>query len=557
MHNLDYDYSTNTFLLQLPVIDNDLPQQIPGARWDKKQYAWRIHAGIPQVWAMGAALKGKLFPTPNAEQARDYLLAPSNTEVLPIPGLYPFQQDGVQFLTRQFKGLLADEMGTGKTVQMLSTLRTLHAHYTLVVCTNSMKHKWAAEAAIWYPEAQAFVVEGTPAKKDQIISTAYAAGDTDPVIVIVNYESLRALTKLAGFGSLRVTDKEAKPGPLNLIPWEAVVADEAHRVKDPRSKQTRALWGVSREAHYRYALTGTPVVNNPDDLWTIMHFVDHKEWPSRNAFRERYCLMYSNPHGGYENMGVRPDMQPELQAVLASRMIRRTKAEVLPDLPTKTYDMRPLPLTSEQAKVYTALRDEMLAQIDDGLLVVTDPLILAGRLRQAACAMPVLDADGNVTALRTPSNKIAALLELIEDSTGPLVVFAESRKLIELAAACVPTGLLFGTVTGTDTPAERERTVRKFQAGALDIVLCTTGAGAEGITLTSADTLVFLQQSWSNVANKQAEDRIHRIGQESPVQIITFISEGTIEDAVYAVTREKEDRLQEVVRDADWLRRNL
>jgi len=557
MHNLDYDGATNTFLLQLPAIDNDKAQLVPGARWDKKRDGWRIHAGVPQMWAMGSVFQGKLFPTPNAEAARDYLLAPSNTEVLPIPGLYPFQQDGVQFLTRQFQGLLADEMGTGKTVQMLSTLRTLHTHYTLVVCTNSMKHKWAAEADIWYPEAQTFVVEGTPAKKDQIISTAYAAGDTDPVIVIVNYESLRSLTKLAGFGSLRVTDKEAKPGPLNLIPWEAVVADEAHRVKDPRSKQTRALWGVSRDAPYRYALTGTPVVNNPDDLWTIMHFVDHKEWPSRNAFRERYCLMYSNPHGGYENMGVRPDMQPELQAILQYRLLRRTKAEVLPDLPAKTYDMRPLPLTPEQAKVYAALREDMLAQLDDGLLVVTDPLILAGKLRQVACAMPVLDGDGGVASLRTPSNKIDALLELIEDSTGPLVVFAESRKLIELAAACVPEDLLFGTITGKDAPADRERTVQRFQAGALDIVLCTTGAGAEGITLTAADTLVFLQQSWSNVANKQAEDRIHRIGQESPVQIITFISEGTIEEAVYEVTREKEDRLQEVVRDPEWLRRHL
>jgi SNF2 family DNA or RNA helicase len=553
--------------------DTSVMQMVPGARYDSQRQAWKVFGGLSQVWALGGLFGSELERSPDVDRLLNRLTeftsrqqAVRDLKVIPepmwygfsyaksagAPKLYEFQAADTEFLAHGKRVLMASEMGVGKTPITLTALARLRLHRTLIVCTKSMMHKWAAEARIWFPDAESFVVEGTAPKRAAIIDSARLCDKQ--AVVIINYEALRLHTKLAGFGSTRIQGEDAREKELNLIRWDAVVADEAHKAKDPRSKQTRALWGVSKEATYRFALTGTPLVNSPDDLWSIMHFVCPEEWPTRSQFRERYCIVYANPHGGYENLGLKRDTEPELRRFLDPRMLRRTKAEVLHQLPPKTYDVRFLGMDPKQAKVYRELAERMIAEIDEGLLVVTDPLVLSGRLRQAASAVPELQ-DGEVVGLKKPSNKVDALLDLVEEMGGaPLVVFSESRKLLELAATHLPSEVRVGMITGKVSGAERQQNVALFQDGKLDIMLCTTGAGAEGITLTRADTLCFLQQSWSNVANKQAEDRIHRIGQEGNARIITYLTEDTIEEAVYAVLAHKDELLQEVVRDPYWIK---
>lgn len=559
-----------SFLVGAGPRHTDTMKQISGARHDPKNGVWVMPAFLAQAHALGSLLRGQLTYGEDVRERLmllvDWQLAQLRTKEGPRldwsdSPLYQFQQIGVEFICNSRRTILADDMGTGKTVQALISLAEVDAFPALVVCTNSMKFKWADEVRNWLGEdVIPYVVDGTKPKREKIIAEAAASDESGhPVVVIVNYETLWRHSALAPFGSTALSDKEKVEGSLNQIRWQAVVADEAHKIKEPKAKQTRAVWYASRSARVRLALTGTPIVNSPDDLWSIGRFVCPEEFGlSRSRWRDRYCIMQPGIHGGVENLGLRPDRRAELDAWLQPRFLRRTKEEVLPQLPSKVRTTLKVQMTTKQAKAYKALKDEMIARLDDGsLILATDGLGLSIRLRQVASAMPVVE-DGAVTALTAPSCKVDALLDLLEDGAAPVVVYAESRKLIELAAAEVEKrGYRVGLITGLVPTDERAVVVAEFQAGNLDVVLGTTGAAAEGVTLTRASTLIFLQRSWSNVANRQAEDRVHRIGQEaSSVNIITLVTEDTIDEAVENTVNEKEGRFQELVRDPEWLRAN-
>ena len=529
---------------------------IPGCRYNKARDVWTVPFGLTALACLGdfpgaqytdgaVARFGELAQWADRQAAR-------RDATDPIEGrefLYPFQAAGVRFIAAGKRVLVADEMGTGKTVQTLVAIDQVDAYPLLVVCPNSLKHNWAKEVEQW-TDATPVVVEGTAAQRKKLI--AEMAGQEN-LVAIINYESLVKHTKQASFGNTVLTDEQKAEKDLNDIQWQAVVVDEAHRIKSPKAHSTRAVWGVSRDAEYRVALTGTPVVNNPDDLWSILHFLIPEEQNARARFRDMWCHVVPGYHGGLENLGLREGApRRQLDVILKPMVIRRTKGEVLPDLPEKILTNRLVPISGKQRTVYNQLVSDMMAEVHGGILVATDPLTLLGRLRYAASATPVVDDDGNVLSLDTPSNKLSEIKDIIAESDGPLVVYGESRKLMELIEAELPEDLRIGVITGAIPARARQGFVDMFQAGDLDVMLATTGAGAEGITLTAASRMVVVQESWSNVANKQAHDRIHRIGQDRGTEIITLITEGTVDVAVHQATVEKEDQLQSLVRDPEW-----
>lgn len=526
-------------------------KSIPGVRWDHRLLEWKL----PVAWASLAALRGTFGDELTMDQSvLDWAWAERNNRIDPVrailkadepAGEYGFQQRGIDFLRAAGSALLGDEMGLGKTRQAVLAA-DLPA---LVVCPNSMKYSWRDEWAKWRPDAVVAIVDGTPTQKSKAINSGAD-------VVIINWESLKSYSRLAPYGSIRLTDKQKTPGPLNRE-WNTVIADEAHRAKDPSSQQTRALWAIGASAQRRIALSGTPVANSPADLWSVMHFVAPSEWPSRTAFIDRYCVASINFWGGLDVYALKAHMRAELDAFFEPRFLRRRKSAVLTQLPDKTYSTRFVQMTTPQYKAYESLRKDMLAQLDDGILATFDPLVQTLRLLQTASAVPVLGEDGGVEALKMPSNKVSALLELLAEADGaPLVVFAASRKLIELCSREV--GVDHILITGAQSPADRAESVAKFQAGGVPLALVTLGAGGEGITLTAASTAVFLQRSWSLVQNLQAEDRIHRIGQQaSSIQVVDVVSSNTIEQRVHEAFRDKEATLADVVKDKATLRKLL
>ncbi len=545
------------------------------------------HAGHshPRAHALAGVFAGRLDTTDEARAhvARlsswaggQQLIRDGDGPEIELAGhLFPFQRTGVQFLLNAGSALLGDEMGTGKTIQAIEWMRRSQAKAPfgfkqshLVVCPNSMKYKWAAEIEQWWPSVQVAVIDGTASQRRKIIEEHADCPELGVVVYVINYDALRLHSRLKPWGGKTVTDAQKAAKDLNGIEFASMVLDEAHKIKDPSAQQTMAAKALGTQAAFRLAMTGTPLLNNPDDVWSIMEFVEPSEWGSRNQFRNRYCAMANAWHGGFENTGLRPETRGEFDAFFLPRFIRRTKAEVLPELPEKLpIDYRILPMDPKQRKAYEALATDMMAKVDGELLVAENPLDLLVRLRQAACALPVVDEDNQVTGLQAPSNKLAAIIDILTSAPGdPLVIYAESRKFIEMLhehlsvegkGKLTHPAYRCGLITGAQGAAIRAKAVEQFQSGQLDIILGTLGAGAEGLTLTRANRIVLAQQSWSHGVNAQAIDRIHRIGQTRGVQPIVLMSEGTVDLATAAADRAKEGRLQELVRDPAYFARLL
>lgn len=490
--------------------------------------------------------------------------------------LYPYQRVGAAFLATARAALLADEMGTGKTPQTIRALQLLAAvgeavFPALVVCPASVKRVWAAEFAKWWPGARVVVPRsGTASAIDA--NDDIRVGDAD--VLVLNYEALPHLSRLAPYGSVRLEgcvncDPLSKRAPsrcqkerkaLNIVAWRTVIADEAHRIKDPHTQTTRALWAVGDGAGFRFALTGSPVANTPEDLWSVMRFVAPSEYARKTAFVDRYIETTPNIWSGYADpIGFRAEMRPEFDRFFLSRFIRRPKAAVLPDLPPKTYMVRDVELTGKQAKAYDDMRKSLVARIDDGTIFAGNPLMELLRLRQFASAYGEADGVGGMR-LSEPSSKLDALEDVLAElGDRQAVIFAESRQLIDLAYNRMLTEAIpAACITGEIPEDQRTTNLAAFQSGDTRILLCTIGAGGLGLDMTAADTAIFLQRSFNAVLNVQAEDRIHRHGQESDnVTIVDLVVAGTVEDHVRAVLSEKAARLEDLVRDADTLRKWL
>lgn len=538
-----------TIVVDIEYHEKPLIQAVPAAKWSLKNKRWEM----PAAWGNAVALRGsfgnKLYLDESVEEwgwaEHQWTAAVANARRAEVPGTYGYQVSGSRFLTLAGSALLGDEMGLGKSKQTIDALVALNAFPVLIVCPNSVKAVWKQEFAKWAPDVSVAVLAGTPAQKAKLVSGGAQ-------VVIVNWESLRSMSRLASYGSIALTDKQKTPGILNRE-WGVVVADEAHRGKDPKAQQTRALWAIAETAQHRFALTGTPIANSPEDLWAVMHFVSPAEWPSKSKFLDRYCLTNYNYWGGMEVAALHPATKDELLQILDTRFLRRTKEEVLKHLPPITRQTRYVDMEPKQAKAYKEMCDEMVAMLDTGVLFTTSPMVRAMRLLQVASAYPVLDEDGAVVELSKPSCKITALGDLIEEAGGEaLVVFTVSRKLANLVHETFGGGLITGEVS-TDDRAEQ---ISQFQAGELKLITVTTGAGGEGLTLTAASRAVFLQRPWSLVQSLQAEARIHRIGQDAQsVEIIDIVAADTLEEAVSRALGDKEALLQEVMRDAERLAR--
>lgn len=550
-----------------PHRDKLLVRSVPGRKYDLNKRVW----WIPISWSSCIALRGvfgeslvvgpKLGAWAQTEVEQRVRPAMALREQLDLEdddepvlkGLYPFQKSGAAFLNVAKQALLADEMGTGKTIQAIAALKLADAAPILIVCPNSVKRNWLRELSKWWPEVGVEVY--TPGKAGKEALERVKTGLSR--VLIINWENTWRLSKLAPFGSIKLTDKDKEPKPLNEIPFEAVVADEAHRAKEPSAKQTRALWAVMHKAKYRFALTGTPVANSPRDLWSIMHGLAPHEYPGYGQFVDRYGMQSWNAFGGLEVVGLNPTTKDEFFKFFDPRFLRRSKALVLPELPAKTYSQRFVTLSGKQKKAYTELEDRMLTELDNGdVAYVTTPLAKLTRLRQVAASY--VDIDDDKWMLTEPSAKLDELDAILEEAGDEqIVVFAEHRQIIDLYAARLDKrGISYGQLTGAQSEQLRQDDIESFKAGKLKIMLCTLGAGGEGVDgLQVASIVVFLQRSYSMIKDKQAEDRLHRSGQQRPVEVIDIVAEETIEDRILQVLEQKGERLEEICRDKDTLRR--
>jgi SNF2 family DNA or RNA helicase len=568
----------------------ELCKSLPGASWSAKDQVWRAPLSWTTCLALRSTFRDGLTIGPNlSEWATNELntrISPANAlrELESADGdsdLFPHQRAGVQFLKTARRALLADEPGLGKTAQAIRALKALQdsgeqIFPALIVCPNTLKKNWAREFQKWWPGVTTQVIKGTAAQRKKQF-------DTPADVYIINWESLRAHSRLSGYGSIALvhckacggenetvseTRCEVHPRELNNIDFKAVIADEIHRSKDPKSKQSRALWSATGDADIRFALTGTPIANNVVDLWAILHWLSPRDWPSKTKWIDRMIDVMLNAFGGMMVIGVKPTMQDEFYKSVNPVMRRMLKKVVLPHLPPVMTERRDVEMSTKQKKAYEQMRDTMIAELESGD-ALTAPSILTQttRLLQFASSyadMTVDESTGEMKAiLAEPSCKVDALMDDIDNGDfgdDSVAVCAVSRQLIEiLSAAMTKAKIPHGLITGAQNEDERQKAVDDFQEGRIKWILFTAQAGGVGITLTAARRLVMLQRPWSLVDHKQALDRVHRIGSEihDSILIMDYVTEGTIEERVIQVLETKSDNFEQIVRDKDQLMKLL
>lgn len=589
-------------VLQVNWIENEIAGQVPGMNHDSKTKLWRG----PLSWGTYVVLKS-IFPDITVSQElSDWLHSYISYEYshgmalrdatefsvddLSTPEydrLYRHQQVASRFLHVNGGLLVADEMGVGKTPESLVSLELLgqQALPALIVCPNSVKGHWSNEAAKWAPSTTPYIVTGSA--KDR--RTTIAEGSEDPsALFIINFESVRLHSRLAAYGNIRFirchqcggspppfdispTKCESHPRELNHLPIRTVIVDEAHRMKDPKAKQTRAIWAIQhgKTVTRRWALTGTPIASNVGDLWSIMHGIAPEDYPTRTKFIDRYALIAYNHKAILDIVGVRPDTQPEFDSILQPRMRRMLKSRVARHLPPKVYEVRETPMTTKQAKAYAMMAEEMIAEVDNGdAIVATTNLTKAIRLIQFSSAYAQLekpDPDDHSTwkvLLSEPSPKLDVMEEVLEElGNKQVAICAASRQLIEMAAKRLDKAdppISYRMLTGLVPPVERQENIDAFQRGDIRVMLFTIAAGGVGVNMSAADTIIFLQRSWSMLENRQAEDRVHRMGSEihESVTIVDLVTPETIEISQLKRLSIKAKQLEEIVRDRDQLQRS-
>ncbi len=570
-------------------LQKELFNQIPGTRWSHKTSSWHMPLGWAGCLALRGTFKDSLFIGEKlAEWAMHELEFRINpcmalreaVDAMGADHLYGFQRAGVAFLATARRALCADEMGTGKTRQAIMALQQLYMQGTnpfptLIVAPNSTKISWQREAQTVWPGLKVIVVKGSAAqRRKQLQEPAH--------IYVMNWESVRGHSRLAPYGSIslarcqecggidpRITHVkcEVHERELNQLEFKSVICDEAHRMKDAKAKQTRAVWAATGNADIRFALTGTPIASTPDDLWTILHWLSPEEWPAKSKFIDRMLDVSYNAFGAPTVIGVKAHMQAEFFAAVDPRMRRMPKALVLKHLPPVLTERRDVEMEPKQKKAYNQMVDQMIAELDDGLLITTSPLVKVTRLLQFASSYAELEYTWNEgrqendvhVKLTDPSCKIKAFLDDLEDfGDDSIVVFAVSKQLINLLSdKLTKKKIEHGLITGDQNTDQRQDAMDAFQAGKIKIMLCTIAAGGTGITLTKARVGIFLQRSWSMIDNIQAEARIHRIGSEQhdSVVIVDYVTAGTIEETVIGAVEQKSNRLEEILRDKNLLKK--
>lgn len=427
--------------------------------------------------------------------------------------LYNYQKEDVEFSYGKPGILNANEMGTGKTVEALAEIKQafdggLMKHFrVLVIAGKTSRIGWERHCNLMVPDFPTYLLDNRNANE---ILLEYRFG-----IIITHWSILRNLAD-----------------GLSHFTFDFIIADEAHRAKNRKTQQRKALKKI--RGTYKRALTGTPIVNRPDELWSLLNWLYPREYTSYWKFFEAYCAYWKHPQHGYK-IYHSPRNEAHLRRRIEPIYFRREKEVVFPDMPEKYYTPIDVDLLPKQQKAYGEMKGNMIAWVDsqDGEAALKAPTILAQltRLRQFSVAFARLE-EGEVH-LSEPSAKLDALMEILQDTDKPVVVFSQFRQALLLAEARVAkAGISHRTMHGGTPYKDRKEYVEGFQRGEFQVFLAMTQSGGEGIDLYRASTVIFLDRSWSPAQNLQAEDRLHRHGQQNAVQVMILRAKGTVDEAV-------------------------
>lgn len=456
--------------------------------------------------------------------------------------LFEFQKDGVQFLLKTKRALLADEMGLGKTVQTIYACRACQARRVLVICPNTLKWTWEKEVEKWDPVKSTQVIDGNLKQRQEQYQKKVN-------FTIANFELLTYERGTKGQRS-RPWSEDVKI--LEKIKWDVVIVDEASRVKNRKAQVTKATKKITKKVERVYFLTGTPLLNRVEELWSLMNILYPDVYTSYWRFVEEYCYVYFNGWGTQVGTG-KPERMPELRRILDLFSLRRLKRDVLKTLPG-VFPTRKvwIPLSGKQKKVYEEMATQMYTELSSEEKISAAVIIAQiTRLKQIAIDYHLMSKE----ELQPLSGaKVEVLLELLEESPNEkIVVFSQFAQVIErLALLCRQLKLPYAKLVGGTRGEDREKEVTRFQTDRhCRLFLCSMKAGGMGITLTSSHIAVFLDKFWSPAINNQARERLDRIGQTEKVTTIELLASKTIEEGIEKMLVEKTQQFASLFKTYD------
>lgn len=443
---------------------------------------------------------------------------------------YEHQKVGFLYGLNHTKWFLGDEQGLGKTKQVIDIACALKEkkHYThcLIICgVNSLKWNWQREVETHSSE-HAYILGQRVKKRTKEV---YIGLNKDKLADLENLDEISDYFIITNVESLRSSDITDKL--VSLIKehkLEFIAVDEIHKCKDTGSQQGKAL--LKLQSEYRIAMTGTPLLNSPFDLYIILKWLGY-ESHSKYQF-EHYYGVYGG-FGGYEVIGYRHT--DELQDKLSKIMLRRLKEEVL-DLPDKVYIDEVVEMLPKQAVIYKEVNAEIKSNIDK-LEISPNPLAEMIRLRQATGFTGILSTGEPCSA------KFDRMFEIVEETLSnkrQVVIFSNWTSITEPAFDMLESmGISVASITGETPDNQRQHIVDEFQHGKIKVVIGTTGAMGTGITLTAGTVVIFLDHPWNRALYDQAVDRCHRIGQNNKLTIYNIMCKDTIDEKVWALVNKK------------------
>ena len=489
---------------------------------------------IAAPW-LQAAMEGARVEHDAAYAARLMALDDARRIVPALPStlqaqLRPYQEEGFEWAMRlAAAGLgacLADDMGLGKTLQALAVLLARAANGpALVVVPTSLIGNWRSEALRFAPSLRVHVYaeQGSTNDRAQVI-----AGMGRHDALLVSYPMLQI-------------DGEAFAGKV----WTTLVLDEAQAIKNAAAKRSQAVFAL--QATFRLAMSGTPIENRLGELWSVMRACNPGLLGTMARFNERFANLIErqNDRGA----------QRTLKRLIAPFILRRTKAQVLADLPPRTELVLQVQGDDAEKAHYEALRREALIAAEKSLsgdgAGQAHLNILAGltRLRRAAC-----DPRLVTPTLKRPGAKVTAFAELATELVAnghKALVFSQFVDFLSLLREPLDeAGIAYQYLDGSTPAAERTRRVEAFQNGEGHLFLISLKAGGFGLNLTVADYVVIADPWWNPAAEDQASGRAHRIGQQRPVTVYRLVNTGTLEEKILTLHQTKRE-LADSVLEAD------
>lgn len=513
------------FYLRCPQSAARLPQT-HGFRWSKKYDCWvspdTYLAAKLAKYADAECLE--VLTAFNAEHQRK--LAKSRAADasidLPVPaGLqyFAYQRAGIAYALDQDSVLIADEMGVGKTIQAIGVINCMeNPRNVLIVCPASLKLNWRRECMKWLVHRTLGIHLATSQywPKQHVLDSGR--------IVIVNYDILEKLLP-----------------QLTAITWDVLIADECHKVKNPEAIRTKAFMSI--QATKRLMLTGTPIVNRPRELYSMLKYLDPVTYRNWTPFRQRYC---DDSRDGASNL---EELQDRLRGSL---MIRRLKSEVLADMPPKLRQIIEVPASRGDLDAELMGLSSIGGEgVIDGLISQLTQTELTGNSEDYAEHVGKLKGPQQLAAFtelarirhETALAKVPAVIQHIKEcleSTSKIVVFAHHKDVVQQLAEAFDREAV--TLTGDDAMDKRQQSVDRFQEdSSVRVFIGSITAAGVGLTLTAASHVVFAELDWVPANMSQAEDRCHRIGQNDTVIVQHVVLEGSLDARIASILVEKQE----------------